>query len=172
MKRAFAVLLASCVPLAVLMPRPASAVTMNVAVINHHQVSTGANFTLGLFIDARSFFQNLTVSGSFRVTCTDPNVSAVTGGNSASQTVLFQQNVLSMGVPETLPAQRSLPGWSRVPPGVVGCTDEWQARAVESGINFGQGGSVPIGGGERSESGTEIWDQVKTGTFPGPGCIP
>jgi hypothetical protein len=173
MRRALAILLAGYAPLAALLPLPAHAVTMQVTVLDHHQVGTGPAFTLGEFIDARSWAQNLTVSGSFRVTCQDPNVSPITGGNSGTQTVLLQQNVLSMGVPDSLPAQRSLSGWTRVPTGsVVACIDEWQARAVESGINFGTGGgSIPIGFGERSESGTEQWDMVKVGTYPGPGCI-
>jgi hypothetical protein len=173
MKRAFAMLLASCAPLALLVPRPAAAITMNVTVLPHHQVGTGAAFTLGHFIDARTWASNLTVSGSFRVSCQNPNISNVTGSNSATQTVVFQENVLSMGVPEPLPAQRSLPGWTRVPTGsVVNCINDWQARAVESGINVGTGGgSIPIGFGERSESGSEQWDMVKVGTYPGPGCI-
>jgi len=174
MKRAFVILLASCAPLAALLPRPASAVTMHVSVLDHHQVGTGGAFTYGHFIDARSWYQNLTLSGSYRIVCQDPHLSPFTGGYSNSQSVMFQENVLSIGVPPSLPAQGSLPGWTRVVPGAdVGCTDEWSARAVESGINFGTGGiGLPYGNGERSESGTESWDMVKTGTFPGPGCIP
>jgi hypothetical protein len=174
MKRALAILLASCVPLAALMPRTASAVTMQVTVVSHHQVGTGGAFTYGHFIDARTWYQNLTVSGSYRIVCSDPHLSPLTGGSSSSQSVLFQENVLSMGVPQSLPAQGSMSGWTRVVTGsVVGCTNEWSARAVESGINFGTGGiGIPYGNGERSESSTESWDMVKTGTFPGPGCIP
>ena len=172
MKRSFAGILAGLAPLALLLAQPAAAVTMHVTPLPIYQVAIGAAFTVGHFIDARTSFPNLTVSGSFRVSCMHPGIPPISEGRTVSQTVLFQENVLSMGVPANLPAQRSLGGWTNVPTGtVVDCSYDWQARAVESGITLGQGGTVIIGNGERAENATIDFSMLKIGTYPGPGCL-
>ena len=158
--------------LALTSAQPAAAVTMHVTTLPIYQVGTGAAFTVGHFIDARTPFPNLTVSGSFRVSCMLPGIPDINEGRSATQTVLFQENVLSMGVPANLPSQRSLGGWTNVPTGtIVDCSYAWQARAVESGITFGTGGTVIVGNGERSENATIAFTMLKIGTYPGPGCL-
>jgi hypothetical protein len=159
--------------IAMLLARPAAAVTMHVSPLPIYQEGTGASFTVGHFIDARTSYPNLTVSGSFRVSCLQPGIPPMSESYSATQTVLFQENVLSMGIPQNLPARRSLSGWTSVPTGtIVPCSYDWQARAVESGLTIGGGGgSVVIGSGERSEGGTIPFDMLKVGTYPGPGCL-
>jgi hypothetical protein len=174
MSRRFAtVFFAFLAPVALSLSPPAAAVTMTVTPLAINQSGTGGSFSVGHFIDARSWYSNLSVSGGFVVRCSDPSISDIRESYSASQTVYFQENKLSMGVPPVLPAKRSLSGWTSVPTGtIVNCTYELQARAVESGINLGLGGTtIPIGNGERSEVQTIPFDMLKVGTFPGPGCI-
>jgi hypothetical protein len=172
MKRCFTGFLACLAPLSLLLAQPASAVSMHVTPLPIYQVGMGASFTVGHFIDARTSFPNLSVSGSFRVSCMQSGIPPISEGRTVSQTVLFQENVLSMGVPANLPSNRSLGGWTNVPTGtVVDCSYEWQARAVESGITIGQGGTVIIGNGERSENATINFSMLKVGTYPGPGCL-
>jgi hypothetical protein len=162
------ILAASC-----LWVHPASAVNMNVTPVDIHQLNLGAAFSVGHFIDARSYTQNLTITGGFIVTCADPALSDIRESYSATQTVLMQENVFSKAIPGSLPAQRSLSGWNKVKSGtIVPCNYQLQARAVESGITFGTGGgSIVIGGGEKSEDRGIPFDMVKLGVYYGPGCL-
>jgi hypothetical protein len=152
---------------------PAPAVTMTVTPLSISQISLGAAFSVGHFIDARSFTQNLTITGGFVVTCSEPAIPAIRESYSATQTVLLQENVFSKSIPEPLPAQRSFSGWNQVKTGtVVNCNYQLPARAVESGINFGTGGgTIVIGGGEKSEDRGIPFDMIKIGVYYGPGCL-
>jgi hypothetical protein len=157
-----------------MLARPAAAVTMTVTPLDIHQKGVTSEYTVGHFIDARTTFQNLTLTGGFTVTCyADGVIPPVNYEVTQSQLVLNGNNVLSMGVPTNLPASRSVSGWYNIRTGsVFPCSYDYTARAVESGINFGSGGSsVPIGGGQRFERGTIAFDMMKVGAFPGPGCI-
>jgi len=172
MNRAFIVAFMTSIPL--MMARPAAAIEMNVTPLDIHQKGVTSEYTVGHFIDARTSFQNLTVSGGFTVTCyAEGVIPPVTYEVSQTQTVFSGANVLSMAVPLSLPASRSVPGWYNIRTGTVfPCSYDYTARAVESGINLGSGGSsVPIGSGQRFERGTIAFDMLKVGAFPGPGCI-
>lgn len=152
---------------------PAAAVTMHVTEMPIYQVGIGPTITVGHFIDARSLFQNLTITGGFRVSCSEPVVPDIVESYSATQTVYFGSNVFSKAIPEPLPAQRNLGGWNKVRTGtVLNCSYRLQARATESGINFGTGGgSVSYGNGEQSEDRAIWFDVIKTGIYIGPGCL-
>jgi hypothetical protein len=128
---------------------------------------------VGHFIDARSFTQNLTISGGFIVSCAEPALSEIHESYSATQTVLMHENVFSKSIPDSVPAQRSFSGWNKVKTGtIIPCNYQMQARAVESGITFGTGGgSIVIGGGEKSEDRGIPFDMVKLGVYFGPGCL-
>lgn len=166
-------LVAAALVIPLTIAKPAAAVELHTNPVSIHQKGTTAQYTVGHFIDASTSFQNLVVSGSFNVTCQYPGVPPVNYEVTQSQTVLGGRNVLSMAVPLTLPATRSVSGWADIPTGTVfSCTYDYQSRAVESGINFGTGGgSLPIGNGTRSDRDTIVFDMLKVGGFPGPGCI-
>lgn len=166
--------LAAVVPVAALLHVvPAAAVTMHVTDLPIHQVGISPTITVGHFIDARSWFQNLTITGGFRVNCSETAIPDIVESYSATQTIYSGENVFSKAIPEPLPAQRNLGGWNKVRTGtVINCTYRLQARAVESGINFGTGGaSIPIGNGEQSEERAIYFDVLKTGIYNGPGCL-
>jgi hypothetical protein len=173
MNRAY-IVVALMASILVMVSRPVAAVTMVVTPLDIHQKGVTSEYTVGHFIDARTTFQNLTLTGGFTVTCyADGVIPPVNYEVTQSQVVFSGPNVLSMGVPTNLPASRSVSGWYNIRTGTVfPCSYDYTARAVESGINLGSGGtSVPIGGGQRFERGTIAFDMLKVGTFPGPGCI-
>jgi len=173
MKRATRAL-AVLAPLAALLhAAPAAAVSMHVTDMPIHQVGIGPTITVGHFIDARSWFQNLTISGGFRVSCSEPAIPEIVENYSATQTIYGGENVFSKAIPEPLPAERNLGGWNKVRTGtVLNCRYHLTARAVESGINLGAGGaSIPLGNGERSEERDILFDVLKTGIYVGPGCL-
>jgi hypothetical protein len=159
--------------IAAILSTPAPAVTMRVTPLNIYQINLGAAFSVGHFIDARSFTQNLTITGGFIVNCAEPALSEIRESYSATQTVLLQENVFSKSIPSSLPAQRSFSGWNKVKTGtLILCNYQLQARAVESGVNFGTGGgSIVIGGGEQSEDRGIPFDMIKLGVYYGPGCL-
>lgn len=152
---------------------PATAVTMHVTDLPIQQVGISPTITVGHFIDARSWFQNLTISGGFRVSCSEVAIPDIVENYSATQTIYIGENVFSKAIPEPLPAQRNLGGWNKVRTGtVINCRYHLLARAAESGINFGTGGAtIPIGFGEQSEERDIVFDVLKTGIYNGPGCL-
>ncbi len=151
---------------------PAAALEMSVFPTSIAQANTGGGVYLGHTVSARTNMNRLSASGSFATACNDPRTLPITGQRSLSSEGLTGPRILAVTVPETVPALRTIPGFSSVEFGVeLTCTYTWTARASEATFSIGAGGGgVTIGGGERADGSTIEFRMLRSdGTSR--GCI-
>lgn len=151
---------------------PAAAIEMTVFPTNIRQANTGGGVYLGHTVSASTNMNRLYAGGTFATACNDPRTLPLTGQRSLSAEGLTGPRNLAVTVPETVPALRTIPGFSSVEYGVeLTCTYNWTARASEATYSFGTGGGgVNIGGAERSDGSTILFQMLRSdGTSR--GCI-
>ena len=151
----------------------ASAVQLDVYVSTISQFGTGSGVNLGHTVLASTPYNRLIAGGTFTAACNHSATLPLTGERTLpSETYGFDQNILYVTIPETVPALRNMPGFGSVERGTeLSCTYRWTARAIEGGYTIGIGGiSFVTGNGERTDGGTVEFKMVR----PDPGyrgCI-
>ena len=128
----------------------------------------------GTVVEAHTNLNNLVVSGSYKVECSDYNIRPpLTGARTLSDSGITGPTHLLLTVPKTLPATEPLSGWDRVMGGArFDCTYTASGAAKAAILQIGTGGTaISIGGEVWDESGTITFSMVKPGTKFGGGCI-
>jgi hypothetical protein len=155
---------------------PVHAVTMSVAPSSIYQFGTGAGVYLGHTVASSTNMNRLQTGGSFRAHCFGAATGEITGERSLPASSLTGPLQLYVTIPAQLPALRNMPGFLGMPRGTnLMCSYDWTAYSRESTYNIGIPGiTVPIGGGEVSDSGSVTFWMRKPGTATGDddACIP
>ena len=135
----------------------ASAVQMSVQPSTPSQWGNGSAFFFGHTVLASTDFNILNAGGAYTVQCNHPATLPMTGERAlASSTYGLGKNMLTVTIPEQLPALRNLSGWTQIPGDtLLSCNYRWTAFATEGGYSIGVGGiSFPIGTGTMRDGGT------------------
>jgi len=155
---------------------PAHGVNMSVRPSSIYQQGTSAGVYLGHTVAASTNMNRLQAGGSFRAYCFGSDTGTITGERSLPATGVVGPLQLYVTIPAQLPALRNMPGFVSLPRGTtLVCRYDWTAYARESTYSIGVPGiSVPIGGGEISDSDSITFGMRKPGTATGEddACIP
>jgi hypothetical protein len=141
----------------------AYAVTLQVIPFPINQVADTGQVTFGHTVVASTSMNRLTASGTYRISCNRSETQPLTGQRTLSASQVTGGITLYVTVPETVPATRTLPGFTSVPRGTdLTCTYEWTARAVEGTYSIGGGGiGIVIGGEERADGNTSTFHMYR-----------
>jgi len=158
-------------------PPEASAVQLSTHVTSIYQLGVGAGVMLGHAATGSTNYNRITVGGAYIAQCASPLMLPTTGQRTLSRENLTGGLSLVTTIPQVVPSLVNMPGFNALPAGTtVDCTYNWTSRAVESGYTIGAGGgSFPVGNGERSEGGTQLFVMnvpAATGDDSGDGCHP
>ena len=129
-------------------PHVASAVEMYTYVSTPSQWGTGSAYYHGHTVMASTRFNILNAGGAFTVQCNHPATVPMTGERALGSTTWgLQPNMLTVTIPEKLPAVRNVTGWLQIPGGTtLSCGYRWTSFATEGGYSLSGGFiSVPIG---------------------------
>jgi hypothetical protein len=142
--------------------------------VGGHQVGLAGVVSLGTVVSARTNLSGLWAKASFRLECDDFRVRpALTGSRGWSDYRLFGPVSMVVTAPEWVPQQMALPGWINVPTGTfVTCLFTYSGEARTSIVPLSAGGStLPLGGDAWEASSVQTIGVLKTGPFPGEGCL-
>lgn len=157
-------------------PQLASAVQMRPYISMPSQWGTGSGFYLGHTVTASTNFNNLVAGGTYTAQCNHTATLPVMGERTLSSSTLgFGTNMLTVTIPEQLPAVRNLTGWLQIPGDTtLLCNYRWTASATESGYSVGVGGiSFQYGNGTVREGGTVDFTMYRPSREDADGgCIP
>lgn len=161
--------------LALLLVKPAAAISLSTQVLPIYQVGTTGQVKLGHVVHASTPYNQLAAGGSYVATCS--GTMSTTGSRSLSASNFGGGLRLTVTVPATQPAYVNMPGFSSQTRGSeFTCTYNWTSSATEGGLSIGAGGiSYQTGNGHQNEGGTEIFMmRVPGGTDPNENsmCIP
>ena len=151
------VLLALCAASSLLcVTQPAHAVLLQTYVTSIYQIGTTAGVRVGHRAHAYTDFNRLTVGGTYEILCQSFYIVPSRGQRQESTSTLLCPTHLTVTIPQWIPSQVNLSGFSEVPRGTtVSCTYNWTARATEGQLTIGSGGSSTIiGGGEAARGGS------------------
>jgi hypothetical protein len=141
----------------------AQAVTLQVVPFPIYQIADTGQVSFGHTVVASTSMNRLTASGSYNISCNRSETQPLVGQRTLSDSKVIGGITLYVTVPESVPATRSLPGFTSVPRGTdMTCTYEWTARAVEGTYSIGGGGiGIVIGGEERADGNTSTFHMIR-----------
>ena len=161
--------------LALLLAKPAAAITLNTQVLSIYQVGTTGQVKLGHVVHAFTNYNRLIAGGSYIASCS--GLLPVTGSRTLSAGNIVGGLMLTVTIPAQQPAYVNMPGFSSQPRGSeFTCMYNWTSNATEGGYTISAGGiSYQVGNGHAAESGTDIFTmRVPSATDPNENssCIP
>jgi hypothetical protein len=158
-------------------PAARASLTMNTIPQAIYQIGDGSTaVSLGHVVNARTNMNRLVAGGSFNASCASTYTGSIPGERTLTSDLIASMNVLSVTIPEWLPAVRNMPGFENVPVGsVLSCTYAWTSRAQEATYTVGVPGfGITIGGQEIRDGGSIGFYMYKTsgsGDEPSRGCL-
>jgi hypothetical protein len=163
--------------LALLLVRPAAALSLSTQLLSIYQVGTTDQVKMGHVVHASTNFNQLTAGGEFLASCANSAIMPNSGGRTLSASNLVGGLYMSVTIPRDQPAYVTMSGLSGLPRGSVAhCTYAWSSHATEGGISISASGvTVHTGNGRGAESGTRAFTvRVPSGTDPNENssCIP
>jgi hypothetical protein len=139
------------------------------------QKGTSGIIQFGTVVTASTNLNALWASADFRIDCSDPAIRpAITGKRGWSDNGIKGPRNIYVTVPEWVPAEQELPGWTYVMGGTfVSCVNTQNGYAKTHILPIGTGGTAfPVGGDGWEETKTTTFGQIKPGTRDGGGlCI-
>jgi hypothetical protein len=142
--------------------------------VGGHQVGVSGVVSLGTVVTARTNIRGIWAKAGYRLECDDYRVRpALSGSRGWSDYRLIGPVSIVVTAPEWVPAEMALPGWLSVPTGTfVTCLFTYSGEARTSLVPIGAGGtSIPLGGDSWEASASHTIAVIKTGPFPGEGCL-
>ena len=161
--------------LALLLAKPAAAISLTSQVLSIYQVGTTGQVKLGHVVHASTNYNRLIAGGSYIATCS--GLLPTTSSRTLSANNIVGGLRLTVTIPAQQPAYVNMPGFSSAARGSeFTCTYNWTAHATEGGYTIGASGiSYQTGNGHQAEGGTEIFMmRVPSATDPNENssCIP
>lgn len=162
--------------LALLLVRPAEAITLSTQVLSIHQVGTTGQVKLGHVVHASTNYNRLMAGGNYVAAC-NPGMLSTSGSRTLSAENLVGGLRLTVTIPASQPAYVNMPGFNSQPRGSeFVCTYTWSSFGTEGGYSVGAGGiSFQAGNGHQAEGGTQVFMmRVPSATDPNENstCIP
>jgi hypothetical protein len=160
---------------------PANAANVGVRLSSPHQVNSSERVEVGMIVDARTNTLTMTAGGGYTLTC--PDTTPLTAQRALQFTRWPAGFVVSVFVPETIPATYAISGWySWNRPSTHYCTFSYVGRAKDAWVNLsGFGVNITLGGEDVTAGDSVVFPMVKPAppTPPGGGgcqpvcsCIP
>jgi hypothetical protein len=163
---------------ALLSGHAAANATLKNVIPTFYQSTGGGTLNAGLFVEASTSLPVLVIAGGFTITCTSSTLPQ-TAERRATFTGFFGINE-SLRIPEVIPSNYLIPGWSSIPLGACGqCVMQYKGEAKDEsslsvrvgnqgiGVNF-----TLIPAGEQSIGNAVITDicRLRQRQCCTPGC--
>ena len=153
-------------------------VTVKATPVTPSQVGTTSQARVGLAVRGETSGKVLTVGGGYTLTCVGQTSGSIEAQRSVSQTnLVFPKIVLDVMIPETIPTEYVIQGWSSWAGGSVHeCQFKYRGSAIEGATGITGGGygftfGITSGALESTDAQTAQFVMIKPVPRPG-GCDP